>query len=389
METSTPARLHALDNLRALMMWLGIVLHVAAVHTVMPNILPWRDPQRTMAADIAVSFIHAFRMPVFFILSGFFVMMLLQSRGPRGMAEHRLLRIGAPFAVFWLPVTLVAGTFAALYLHRMVHGTWGHDPSLVPMQPGVPRGPNTLHMWFLWLLLWFSIGTAVLAQFEGLRPLFAAAGAFLRRLGGAWWGFAVLAVPLVAAGWAYPNGLLFPSGQFLPPFAEWLHNGAFFVFGLALYTQRDGLFALYARRWWLYAAAGFVPYLVAVALLQRQGKPSDIAFSYGCAAWLWSFAGIGIALRFMASPSKVLGYLSASSYWVYLVHLPLTILFALLLYAAPLPALAKIALNIAATTAVCLLSYELFARSTWVGQLLNGKRLPRRTRPAMPGAPAA
>lgn len=29
---SAPQRLHALDNLRALMMWLGIVLHVALNH---------------------------------------------------------------------------------------------------------------------------------------------------------------------------------------------------------------------------------------------------------------------------------------------------------------------------------------------------------------------
>ena len=38
-----PQRLHALDNLRALMMWLGIVLHVAANHLTGPMLVPWRD----------------------------------------------------------------------------------------------------------------------------------------------------------------------------------------------------------------------------------------------------------------------------------------------------------------------------------------------------------
>ena len=33
-------RLYALDNLRALMMWLGIVLHVAAIHMVNDSPLP-------------------------------------------------------------------------------------------------------------------------------------------------------------------------------------------------------------------------------------------------------------------------------------------------------------------------------------------------------------
>ena len=45
-----PERLHALDNLRATMMWLGIVLHVAVIHLAGPSPLPWRDNQTTPAA---------------------------------------------------------------------------------------------------------------------------------------------------------------------------------------------------------------------------------------------------------------------------------------------------------------------------------------------------
>lgn len=63
--------------------------------------------------------------------------------------------------------------------------------------------------------------------------------------------------------------------------------------------------------------------------------------------------------------------------------MPLTVAFGALLYGLPLPALAKMAINIAATTLVCLASYQLFVRSTWVGILLNGRR---RERPSFPGA---
>ena len=48
-------------------------------------------------ADLLAAFIHTFRMPVFFILAGFFVALLLQSRGPAGLAAHRLRRLGLPF----------------------------------------------------------------------------------------------------------------------------------------------------------------------------------------------------------------------------------------------------------------------------------------------------
>ena len=191
----------------------------------------------------------------------------------------------------------------------------------------------------------------------------------------------VLALPLVAADWSYPNGHLIASGLFLPPLAEWLHNGIFFVFGRALYYGRAELFIRWRRWWWVFTIAGLTGFLVTETLVRRQARPSDIAFTLGCAAWLWSFASIGFALRFMASRNKVLAYLAGTSYWVYLVHLPLTIAFGALLYEAPFPALSKIAINIVATTADCLLSYELWVRSTWIGELLNGKRLPRRTPP--------
>jgi glucan biosynthesis protein C len=54
---------------------------------------------------------------------------------------------------------------------------------------------------------------------------------------------------------------------------------------------------------------------------------------------------------------------------VYLLHMPLTIGFGALLYGAPMPALAKITLNVAATTAVCLASYHLCVRFTAVSSL--------------------
>ncbi|MES2936957.1 MAG: acyltransferase family protein [Pseudomonadota bacterium] len=373
-------RLHALDNLRALMMWLGIVLHVAVIHVVRASPLPWRDEQRTRVADLLLAAIHAFRMPVFFILAGFFVALLLQKRGPRGLARHRLLRLGLPFALFWPPVFAAGVLCALLFMHRMVRGTWGVDPGLMAGATSLPRGPSTMHLWFLWMLLWFSLGTAAVAALGRRMPrrLVDAAGALLQRLGAAWWGFAVLALPLVAAAWRYPDGLLTPSGAFLPPLSEWLHNGLFFAFGLALFHQQWTLFDSFRRRAAAYLAAGLPFFLATGVLIESHAHPGWIAFAYNCTSWLWSFALIGLALRWLARPNAWLAYLADSSYWVYLVHLPLTIGFGALLYGVPWPAGLKMIANIAATTAVCLASYALLARHTWVSVLLNGKRHPRR-----------
>src|SRR5262245_36432202 len=73
-------RLHSLDNLRAVMMWLGIVLHAAVNHITVPiAAIPWRDRAVAPAADLIFIFIHSFRMPVFFIVAGFFVALLARN----------------------------------------------------------------------------------------------------------------------------------------------------------------------------------------------------------------------------------------------------------------------------------------------------------------------
>jgi hypothetical protein len=304
--------------------------------------------------------------------------MLVHSRGPAGMARHRALRLGLPFAVFWVPLMAATTVFGLGFMHLIARGTWGVDMNLLlqrvdpPGLPPVPRGPNTMHLWFLWLLLWMSLATALLARFVPVR-VWQTPAMLLRKLAGAWWGPLVLAAPLVATDATCPGGLMFPSGAFIPPAAEWIHNGAFYVVGLALYAAREELFAAYVRRWAASAAAGFVTFILSGGLFER-GMVLPFLLAYNITAWLWSFALIGLALKWMPSRSAALGYLADSSYWVYLVHFPLTIAFGSLLYLVDAPALVKMPLNIAATTLVCLATYHLLVRFTWVSVLLNGKR---------------
>lgn len=379
MDSNNPAqRLHALDNLRALMMWLGIVIHSAENYFLRDSPIPWRDGHPTVVADALVAFIHAFRMPVFFIIAGFFAAMLLQSRGPAGMARHRALRLGLPFAVFWFPVFVASAICAFAFMHLMVYGTWGLDPALVqqyqpkPEMPDVPRGPNTMHMWFLWMLLWMNLAAALLARIVP-EQWWTAPKQALRRIAGAWWGPFVLAIPLVATDINYPQGFMFPSGAFLPAPAEWVHHGLFFVVGLAMYGVREELFAVYERRWKTLTAIGLLSFVAAGGALESH-RTLLFTFAYGLTSWLWAFALLGIGLKWMASRSAALAYLSESSYWVYLVHFPLTIGFGALLYTADLPGVVKMLLVIAATTATCLATYHAFVRFTWVSVMLNGKR---------------
>ena len=403
-----PQRLHALDHLRAAMMWLGIVLHAAIAYMAAPSPLPWHDDLSTPAADLLVAVIHAFRMPLFFILGGFFVALLVQQRGLAGMARHRVRRLGLPFVVFWPPLLVATALLGLMFLHRMAHGTWGVDRSLLPRGPNVPQGPPTMHLWFLWMLLWLTLLTA--SRWAAARAMPAAVQRALRQAA-AWLcasplGFVALTLPLAWVGAHYDLGVVTPSGSFLPPLAEWVHNGLFYAFGLCLHAQRRLLMVRYERHWPMFAAMGLACFVVTGLLAEALGEPEASAFAlvlvtgaftdvlaapvsatrhlqfwmalaYNAASWLWSFALIGLFLRHVARPRAWLAYLADSAYWVYLVHLPMTVGFAALLYGVPIPAPAKIFLNVMATTALCLASYHWCVRFTAVGLFLNGRRAPR------------
>lgn len=69
-------------------------------------------------ADLLVAVIHAFRMPLFFILAGFFVAALAQRHGLAGMVRNRLRRLGLPFALFWPPLFVACALLGLMFLHR-------------------------------------------------------------------------------------------------------------------------------------------------------------------------------------------------------------------------------------------------------------------------------
>ena len=93
-----PERFHALDALRAAMMLLGLVLHSAASYTRTPlgDAWPYHDPHTNVAFDLLVFFIHLFRMPLFFVVAGFFAALLYSSRRPRALRAQPHPARGTP-----------------------------------------------------------------------------------------------------------------------------------------------------------------------------------------------------------------------------------------------------------------------------------------------------
>ncbi len=86
------------------------------------------------------------------------------------------------------------------------------------------------------------------------------------------------------------------------------------------------------------------------------------------------FGCLGLCRRVLSEKRRWVRYLSDSSYWLYLVHLPLVIVGQQVLQPLAMPALVKFALLVSGLTALMLASYEWGVRYTFIGTGLNGPR---------------
>ena len=105
-EDPTIARRSDLDALRAGAMLLGIVLHASL--SFFPSFWMVTDRRQDPGFGIVFSAIHGFRMPLFFVMSGFFSAMLLHQRGRRALVKHRFHRVFLPLLLGM--VTIVPAT---------------------------------------------------------------------------------------------------------------------------------------------------------------------------------------------------------------------------------------------------------------------------------------
>jgi peptidoglycan/LPS O-acetylase OafA/YrhL len=368
-EQAPAARFHGLDALRAAMMLLGVVLHVACSFQLGEADAGWgyRDPSTSLGATLLVLGIHAFRMPVFFVLAGFFAALVAQKRGLAGAWRERLRRVATPLVVgVVLLVPLVEAAFSyagarALGGGRttlMLHATW-------------PSG-GLAHLWFLWYLL--LVGSAALGLAALARRLPVAWRDGAARTTRRWIGgehphrrFALL----VGATWAIlctmdhaaietPSGW-WPNGSVLALYAlcfgaGWLLHGA-----PEAWTE---LRSRWKRR--LAGVAVALPLYLLLALVSfdglRRGEDRTWAFAgaQACIAvvvWQATLGGMGAAEQLLRLEHPVVRWLVDASYWIYLVHLPLAVHVVADLRGWDAMVAAKLPVAVAIVLAACCASY--------------------------------
>jgi fucose 4-O-acetylase-like acetyltransferase len=156
-------RLHALDAVRAFALLSGIALHAAQ-----PFIagLPWVASESPSNALAAIWYtIHMFRMPLFFLIAGFFGRAMLERRGMSGFIKDRSRRILVPLVVGLPIVMLVTGiayVLGALASGVDLRSVRGLQPLPSPGHHGILASVNLIHLWFLYYLAMFYAAALLL-----------------------------------------------------------------------------------------------------------------------------------------------------------------------------------------------------------------------------------
>lgn len=240
------------------------------------------------------------------------------------------------------------------------------------------------HLWFLWFLCWLVIGFAVYAsvldslKIKNVPQWFTASP--LRYL----WLVPLTMLPQAFMGIENPSFGPDTSVGLLPLPQVLFYYTIFFGFGALYYDCKD-LAGRLGKRWYLTLPfAVFILFPAGMILIEDESKLlNDLPGEYHrfaflivqvMFAWTVTCGSMGMFRSLLHQERKHLRYISDSSYWLYLAHMPLVLILQFMVRDWPLPALLKFTLVCGATTISLLISYQLCVRYTWLGNLLNGPR---------------
>ena len=374
--TESRPRQHFWDALRAFLMLLGIPYHVALCYQVGQDFIVHSGESVPGFLEFS-QVTHLFRMQAFFVIAGYFALMLLARRDPWNWLKGRFLRLGVPLVTTM--VTLVPIMNLACELSNM------------PMREALPNwrhnaldsgGYWVRHLWFLMALLYFSSVVAWLAsRFAAVRS-----GMVPERID-RWiarhFVGVVLALGAVIGVWEalaleafYVAGLNTNVPQQILRIDDLIIYTPWFVLGCLLVRTRVTLER--ACRFSLPVTIIAIGATVLWLAIHRDVAPMTERFIAAFAAIGTTQTLIAIARRLIDRPVPIVRRLTDASYVVYLFHLPLIALLVLLLQPLAVPPVLK---ALAVTVLSFMLSYWAWLGITRVRSmslLFDGIILPTR-----------
>ena len=392
-----------LDVVRALVVAGLVVFHSAMVFAVDT---PWfvNDPKTSIGFSAFLLWGSLWGMPLLFLVSGMGAQYAMRSRTARAFTAERLGLLGIPFVtglVLLVPPMFYLQQLARPGFHQPYGRFWLAFLNIPAIAAGLlPRGHWTsggagfdpAHLWFLYVLLVFSLALLPLFRYlrspHGIRLTGRAAGQAARH---------PLATLAVAAG-----PVIVTEAVFGPDTSTggWERLAYLFPFLYGFLIASDARFesALSRTRWPAAAAAAaatawlFGWTLAAGPSVVTGAEPGWSALQ-GLAGWAWLAAIAGFAAAFTArrqtgtgtatprpAPARkprwqrAAGYANQAVLPFYLLHEPVIVAFAWITVRWHAPILVKYPALVAVSFTATLVIYELAVRRYRITRLLFGMK---------------
>lgn len=359
--TMPSERMHFMDRLRGVLMALGVAIHAAmAFDTGRQWVVS--DPSGHPAFGIVVNVIHLYRMPLFFLVSGYFTCLLYDKYSVSQFLRGRALRIVVPFLATLLTAnTMLILVFEASHLRTVTIAHW--------------IGP----LWFLaYLYAYLSVFSLSMRWGDSLRI----PAAMTERLCTTNWRWPAIMAAFVVAFVAVRSivklcGLWDTVWIGFVDAFDFLEYSVYFAAGLLMYRSRAFFDAMTRAN-------------VAIAI----SALATLLVFVGQHHFGWPNLGDGLLHYLLQKAAVVLGaavvmttfrktcdadspgarFFADASYTIYLLHGPFLVGFATLLLPVALPALIKFVMLVAFTLACTLALHAwIIARAPLLTLLFNGK----------------
>ena len=257
-------------------------------------------------------------------------------------------------------------------------GTQGTEEN--PVLRFLTTAPIFAHLWFLWFLCWFMLPFAVYTTIAD-RILWTSSP---QKMILSWTRYLWLIPLTMGPQWFMAEKGTIPhfgpdtSLSILPMPHLLSYHAIFFFFGV-LYYDCDDSEGKVGKRWTIILPMTLLVIFPIGAAFGLEPKFSVVhrlisVVMQTLFTWMMVFSVMGAFRRLMSKESRIWRYISDSSYWLYLAHVPLIVVAQAAVRTWHLPAFVKFSLICIVVTGILLLTYEYLVRYTLVGTLLNGPR---------------
>jgi glucan biosynthesis protein C len=374
---SSSDRFHSIDMLRAIMMVLGVFFHSAVIFCHSKNIQDWPvfDKSPSYFFDFVVGITHSFRMHIFFFVSGFSTSILYLKKGSKLMLINRFKRIVLPFLLSYVIISPLISYFSALInnseIGNPIVNLFHLDYTFFLSQP-------IYHLWFLYYLIYFILlGWIFEKLFEQKLTLTEKIKSYIEKITRNFWLRFVFLSSLILIYFLYTgkNHFYSPLKFEISPSA-FLVYFVFYAFGWFVHKNKS-LLLLSSENPTRLVTLGFVFYIISnLNVILGFSNFKYVQFTASAISHVLFILGfLSLVLRKFNFQSKISTFILNSSYWIYLVHIIFIFAMYYLIGEINLPVYLKFITVFLGASFLCILSYLLFVKKTFIGVFLIGKKI--------------